>query len=177
MIKQRFLCYREYFLSQRESDRSRLCSYRYILPMEQRFTYQGEQYEPRSFDYQGKSYVMDTRIPSGPNYWNEPTTFDTRGGYEPFKGLDNFHFFYASNTGIPGPFRPRPVKPQTDVKPNGISQLFHETQNLQYSTEDGKSPQAPFPNHDDPLIRQYNIMGGIARENCGCGASPLFPNM
>lgn len=146
--------------------------------MEQRFTWQGEQYEPKSFDYLGKDYVFTNKIPSGENYWNEPVSLDTQGGYPPFKGLENFRFFYASQTGIPGPFRPRPIQPQTPLpSANGIAQQFHETQNLQYSTDNGLAPAAPFPNQGDPMVQQYNVMGGVAKENCGCGSAPIFPNM
>lgn len=146
--------------------------------MEQRFTYEGQQYEQRSFDYPGKTYDMRKGLPGGENYWTMPSELDFNGEFQPFQGLREFHFFYASNTGIPGPYRPRPVQMQTPAfNANGLSKLFLDTQELQYSTENGRAPKAPFPNQTEPLIQQYNVVGEAAKENCGCGASPLLPGM
>lgn len=146
--------------------------------MEQRFTYQGEQYEQKDYSYPGKEYVLSGDLPPGENYWTQPVSFDTHDSYPPFKGLEDFRFFYASNTGIPGPFRPRPVRPQTPMfNANGVARLFHDTQELRYSTENGRAPKAPFPNQTEPLIQQYNVVGEAAKENCGCAGGGLFPNM
>ena len=149
--------------------------------MEQRFTWQGQQYEPRSFNYEGKNYMLNAKIPSGENKWSEQVPTDTYGGYPSDKGLQDFYHYYASNTGIPGPYRPRPVKTATPLfQANGVSQLFYDTQLLQYSTEDGQPPSAPIPNQGDKLIGQYEYgtfyspPGQSRKEKCGCGG-PLLP--
>lgn len=144
--------------------------------MEQRFTWQGEQFEPRSFDYKNKHYLLDSKLPlhSG---WTENVPTDVYNNYPPDQGLEDFHFFYASNTGIPGPYRPRPIQTSTPTfTANGVQQLFYDTQDLRYSTANGKPPAVPVPNFGDRLIDQYNYDNDVPRkENCGCGAGPLLP--
>lgn len=139
--------------------------------MEQRFTYQGEQYEERHEAYPGRRYIINSDIPPGENKWSEQTATDSEFlHYTKDQGLDNFHHYYASNTGIPGPFRPRPKRTITPVfEANGIQQLFADTRLIQYSTEDGKSPPIPLSLANEPLIEQYNLAArDVRKENCGC---------
>ena len=81
--------------------------------------------------------------------------------------------YYASNTGIPGPYRPRPSPTQTPTfEANGLNNLFHSTQSMRYATRSGK----PFPETiplQDEVINKYNILGG-RQEKCGCGGMPLL---
>lgn len=144
--------------------------------MEQRFTVQGDQYKEHPDTYPNRRYILDSTIPSGENQWNQNVPTDNYNeGYSANQGLDNFHFYYASNTGIPGAYRPRPVKTQTPLfHANGLQQLFYDTQNLQYSTQDGKQPPIPVPYANDPVFESFEIMDGIT-EYCGCGGGPLLP--
>lgn len=146
--------------------------------MEQRFTYQGEQYEqhPREA-YPGRRYIIDSDIPPGENKWSEHTVTDSQFlHYNKEQGLDNFHHYYASNTGIPGPFRPRPKTILSPVfRADGIQGLFADTRLIKYSTEDGKPPPIPLPLANDELIEQYNLAArDVRKESCGCGGPPLF---
>lgn len=144
--------------------------------MEQRFTWNGEQYEQKTFDYPDKHYDLNSNIPPQ-SYWSNHVPTDTYDDYPPDKGLMDFHHYYACNSGIPGPFRPRPVKTSTPIfSANGLQQLFYETRDLKYTTENGQPPPAPVPNRGDPLVAQYNYDNDVPRkENCGCGAGPLLP--
>lgn len=154
--------------------------------MEQRFTYQGQQYEIKDEHYKDKSYMLDSDIPHGENYWSEQVPTDTYGGYPSDKGLPDFHFFYASNTGIPGPYRPRPEMTSTPTFfANGLQGLFYDTQNLKYTTENGKAPLAPIPLIGDKMVDPFLHDGEfyskalgrdfVRKEKCGCGAGPLLP--
>ena len=144
--------------------------------MEQRFAYQGEQYQQHHESYPGRTYIMNSDIPPGENKWSEQTLTDTQFlNYGRAQGLDDFHHYYASNTGIPGPYRPRPKTTITPVfQAKGLNQLFADTRDIKYSTEDGKAPTIPLPLANDPLIEQYNLAArDVRKESCGCGSGPL----
>lgn len=141
------------------------------------FTFQGEQFQPDPDSYNGKMFAVNSNIPTGENDWS----VSGFAGEDPNKGLDVFHTYYASNTGIPGPYRPRPEKQYTPMfNANGVQALFHTTQDLPYSTEDGKAPPTPFPLENDSIARQFNVVGKgdspMKKEKCGCGGGPLLPS-
>lgn len=141
--------------------------------MEQRFTYQGQQYISHPEQYPGRKYNMESIVPSYKNKWSELTPTDIQmNNVSDNKGLENFHYYYASNTGIPGAFRPRPSKQQTTSQVNGMQQLFYDTQNLQYSTDDGKAPPIPIAFSNDHMFQQYDVIGN-KKEKCGCGGPVL----
>lgn len=146
--------------------------------MEQNFSFQGQQYQQKTERYPGKRYVMNTILPPGENQWTEPTPTDQHGlGFSANQGLEKFHHYYAMNTGIPGPYRPRPMK-ETEtpaMKYNGVQQLFYDTQNVQYCSEDGKALPIPMPLAGDPIFEQYDVIGD-KKENCGCsGGGGMLP--
>lgn len=151
--------------------------------MEQRFTYQGEQYNRQPQDMMEKPYILNSSIPAGENKWSEQIQTDTTYGFPADEGLDAFHHFYASNTCIPGPYRPRPAKTMSPLfNANGVNQLFHSTRELQYTTLDGRPPPAPVPFAGERLFDQYNVIGSKAggvggrTERCGCaGGGPVLP--
>lgn len=146
--------------------------------MEQRFTFQGQQYEAHPQYYEQPNFVEPTQLPPNENIWTYKTEFDDFKEYPDNKGWEEFYYYYANQTGIPGPFRPRPVKMQTPaVNTNSVTALFEQTRNLKYSTENGEAPPAPFPNQGDPMTGMYNVVQDAAKENCGCGgATPFLPH-
>lgn len=122
--------------------------------------------------------MLDSDIPPGANKWSEETLTDSQFlHYKKDQGLDDFHHYYASNTGIPGAFRPRPTTTVTPIfEANGIQQLFADTQLIKYSTENGEAPPIEIPLANEPLIQQYNLSArDVKKENCGCtgGVGPL----
>ncbi len=144
------------------------------------FSYQGEQFLPDKDEYADKYYHTNSRIPPGENEWSESVPVDFHDTPDPNKGLNAFHHFYASNTCIPGPYRPRPMRTQTPMfNANGVHALFHSTQDLPYSTENGKAPPIPFPLENDSIAREFNVVGRgdgdpMKKEKCGCGG-PMLP--
>ena len=142
--------------------------------MEQRFNKSGDQYTQDIVS--DKQYFLDSSIPSGENIWTQTTKVKKQLLYDENKGLEDFHNYYASNSGVSGYYRPRPKQIQVkERKLNGIHQLFNDTQNINYSTDDGKCPDIDFPNSNDAIIQQFNVMNGNdKKENCGCGGAPLL---
>ena len=135
-------------------------------------SYPGEFYPP---------FPATDEIPKTRNYWNveTPTDVDYRHRKPITEGLDDFAYFYASNTCIPGPYRPRPVPiNKTNADPQDFQLQFTKNQNLPYTTANGLAPTPLNPYRGDAIIGQYYITDdtlgdGIYKENCGCGAVKL----
>jgi hypothetical protein len=132
--------------------------------------------------YPGEFYPPAlAQIPAEQSYWNveTPTDVKYRDEHPQVDGLNQFHYFYAANTCIPGPYRPRPVPiNRENIGPQGLQLQFAQTQNLRYTTPDGLAPAPANIYRGDAMINQYYITDdtigdGIRKENCGCGAVKL----
>jgi len=93
------------------------------------------------------------------------------GGYDPNEGLANFQNYYARQSGIPGPFRPRPGMLHTPVfTGRGLEGLHRVTENLPYYS--GVAAPGYVPLTNDEIIGTYDL-GKSKKENCGCGVIKL----
>lgn len=107
-------------------------------------------------------------------YQNYPPLEQT-SQYPQDQGFHLLHQFYTENTGLAKAYGQRPpaVAKLTYTPASGASglqMLFKETENLKYTTQDGKAPSAPIPLVDDPRIARYNLYGTDPyKEKCGCG--------
>ena len=89
------------------------------------------------------------------------------GGYDPNAGLAAFQNFYAQQTSIPGPLRPRPRPVSTPLfYANGLEMLHRDTENLPYL--DPSKPSVGVEPLVDQKIMAYDLWGG-KKERCGCG--------
>jgi hypothetical protein len=156
--------------------------------MQNSFIYQGQQYDDQVWRNNYPGMLTDLKMekvpPMGNNAWTQQTLMDPTGMYDPEFGLKEFRYYYASNTGIPGPYRPRPIKQSTPAAElmtgygAGVHALFLQTEDLPHATADGKAQQAPFPLSEDKLIQEYNLVPmthpDMAKEKCGCGGPMLM---
>jgi hypothetical protein len=133
-------------------------------------------YDKAAVDYPKRTYTINQEL-TDEQLWGKQHPLDVKYGYDPEEGLKEFMHFFASETSIPGPFRPRPVK-QESPSPMNLTQQFKETQQLNYYNGEAPDLQPPFL--DDPVLRDYIITADLAAgervERCGCGASPLIWN-